>query len=385
MGIARSRPHTEFEGEFKRSVLLIHAPDRLFHTVLDAGSWSLMRSTHLSVVRWDGELIGAERYRHAVANHHAIVYFVDPCDVLAEEVTHRMARVLCPILNNAANSEATAHVCTYGFDQHGPELAQQARLNMQQVVRSAFASATATADSAVAASPSASPSQQQQSAAGRLAVASARNRRGLTEDPLPTTEARDAVSRVRCHHLADAAAWTKVLVEVGWALLPRKVARPLGNLARDLASSCGASDVLLLDSHSFIPLVAYSSSSAAAADVASGGSADTSPDAALQKRAAMLVQPFRAMLLALNADHSQRTRGLRVSGPNGDVWLGWAAAPHAFVVVVVPRPPPSDDDDVLVLGPALVEVNMRHFAVHFENVIVGSSERTNFTPILPPD
>ena len=332
MGASASRPTLEIEGAFKTSVLLVHAPEQLFGTVLTAGPWCVLRSIHCDVVRWDGESLVAEKYRQTVGEHHAVVYFIDPCDSTPDAIAHRMSAVLAPIANATSHVGTPLYVCSYGFrtEDAEQETRGQARIKYTNVFKQVF--------------PPAEPTK-----AGRAAAEELRR-------------------RVRYSHIGTVTDWNRVAVNVAWGIVPKKVARPLTNLARDFAESCGASDVVLVDSHSFLPVVAHVSTATLGVGVPP------------EERALQLVEPLRGMMTSLQGEDSQQLDSLRVSGAFGLISVSWVVHPWCMCIVVVP----DVEGTAPATGGALVDINLKHYATHFSNVIRNTTEKNNFTAILPP-
>jgi hypothetical protein len=352
MGAQESRPTVEVEDCYKPSVLLVHAPDELFGSSLAAGRWAIFKTVRVDIVRWDGRPLNADQHRSTVAAHHAVLYFFDPSDTVNEDVTTRLTNVLKPIIQATSATQTPIYTCSYGF-QGVDDDCPQAKLPYEALVRLAFGLG--------AARPGSSAAQRTAGAAGD-----------------------DLRRRLEYRHIGYEQRWLQLLAAVSMTIVPRKMTRWLANLARDLSESCGASDVVLFESSGCLPLLAHDgrppsippagSPSAASPPAA----ADAAPVLSSSERLVSLLWPIREMMLT-NGEHAQRLKSIHVGGSFGDVYVGWAIPPLCYVMVVIPTTAGEAKP-----GRALVELNMAHYTTHFTNVVHNTTERTSFTPIVPP-
>jgi hypothetical protein len=299
---------------FQRSVLLIQAPATLYGYDLRETAWHVMRSVSVAVVRWDGGFRPAERHRDAVGDHVGVLYFFDPLERTAAEVNSRLEKVLLLTLQSIGR-DVRVYACVHTAQLNtGGDAAR--RVNHSDVLRQFL-----------------------------------------------ERHSRDNVNtqRVEFRTIASEQDINSLFCPMALALLPTKIERPVANLAADMASTCGATEALIIDACSCLPLVTWS---------ADGGT---------RERVVGLCGALRASLLSLLAAEHAAVRFLSIATANGKLFCGWAAQPHCYAVLFVP----FAADGAMTIGDGLVRHNFSHYAEHFANVVDNTTQRETFTAIMP--
>lgn len=319
MGTATSRPYVECDDAFRESVLLVNAPLTLFGTPLHEGPWSFIHNAQLEVVRWDGGITSAERQRRAAGSHVAVIYFCDPTERTRMEADERMQAVLGHVLDTTDNT-TRVFACLYGAflkDERKPPINFEPK---------------------------------------ELITSLARSRPVL--DP-PVKE------RVKIRYLYDETAWLQLQTDISLSILPRKMQRPLMNLARDMVEATEATDVILLQSLTMLPLIAYSTCCI---------------PAEVPQRVAKLIKPLLDTLMPFLQYSGSRLRSFDVEHEIGFVSCRVAVTPDVHMLLIVPANTATG-----ATGLSLIKINMTHYAMHFANVLKNTSERRTFNPIMPDD
>ena len=295
MGVAASSPVGGGTDHFKRRFLLINPPQYLATLAFDKSASNvvvednyamststLLRSVDAVIVSWSGRRLRAEQWLSVLGNHLVILYFFTPeVDVEETKDAEQIAREMKNAINEARSSSPKASILVL------------------------------------------SPVSPQQPIV-------AKRDDGFQEEEVEAKEQEDAIdyeaitrnSGFRFHRIdeADAKGLFNLQAYLASFIVPMEMYRPLSDLLLHLREGCSATEAILVDSSSFLPLVA---------------SDEIPVRKDFSSRLASVCYVIRHRLQRMkDVSNSGDLSSLHLSLPGLDISVGWAVRGKAYVLLI---------------------------------------------------